>query len=204
MGKIMILNGSPRASVSNSKRYADIFMKCCRGGVEYFSVSKNNHNDLCGEMEQFSDVLLVFPLYTDAVPVTLLNFLKTLEMDQPHRKPVISVLINCGFMEPMQNDIAVKMIELFCRQNGYKFGSVLKIGSGEAILSTPFKIFAILKIKKLANSISVQKYESMEVTMPITKRMFIKASTAYWLRYGAKNGCTKEEMDTMMIESRTM
>ena len=96
------------------------------------------------------------------------------------------------------------MIELFCRQNGYKFGSVLKIGSGEAILSTPFKIFAILKIKKLANSISVQKYKSMEVTMPITKRMFIKASTAYWLRYGAKNGCTKEEMDTMMIESRTM
>ncbi len=204
MRKVMVLNGSPRAPVSNSKLYADIFMKYCSIGVEYFSVLKNNHSEICVEMERFSDVLLVFPLYTDAVPVTLLNFLKTLEMNKPHGNPVISVMINCGFMEPMQNDIAVKMIELFCCQNGYKFGSVLKIGSGEAILSTPFKIFAILKIKKLAYSISIERYENMTVTMPITKRRFIKASTAYWLRYGAKNGCTKEEMDTLMIESHTM
>lgn len=52
----------------------------------------------------------------------------------------MSVLINCGFLECRQNDVAVEMVRLFCRQNGYRFGSVLKIGSGEAIWDTPFRL----------------------------------------------------------------
>lgn len=84
--------------------------------------------------------LFVFPLYADSIPVTLLNFLKTMEVNPPQKRPVISVVINCGFMEPQQNDIAIKMLQLYCKKNNYPFGSVLKIGSGEAILNTPFRI----------------------------------------------------------------
>lgn len=46
--------------------------------TEYFEVTKENHVELCGKMDGFTDVLLVFPLYADGIPVTLLNFLKTL------------------------------------------------------------------------------------------------------------------------------
>ena len=31
------------------------------------------------KMNDFSDMLLVFPLYADGIPATLLNFLKSLE-----------------------------------------------------------------------------------------------------------------------------
>ena len=99
-------------------------------------------------MERFSDVLFVFPLYVDGIPVTLLNFLKALENSPPQHKPVVSVLINCGFLEPEQNSIAVKMIQLYCRNYGYPIGSVLKIGGGEAILTTPFRFLVKGKIKK--------------------------------------------------------
>lgn len=36
--------------------------------------------------------------------------------------------------------------------------------------------------------------------MPIPKKMFIKASTDYWMNYGKKNGISKEQMEIMEIE----
>ena len=200
MKKIMILNGSPRAPKSNSKRYAEIFIKNCACDTKYFNISKTNHQALCSELQNFSDALFVFPLYADGIPVTLLNFLKALEKNPPKNKPTVSVLINCGFLEYRQNDIAIEMIKLFCRQNGYNLGSVLKIGGGESILDTPFKIFAVRKIKKLAASILRAKHCVLKTTMPLSPGMFVKASTHYWINYGRNNGITKQQMSTMKIE----
>lgn len=199
MEKIMILNGSPRAPRSNSKRYAEIFSEYAES-ADYFNITNANHQELCSLAEDYSDLLVVFPLYADAIPVTLLNFLKTLEKRNLQKKPTVSVIINCGFLEYAQNDTAIKMMELFCKQNGYLWGSVLKIGSGEAILDSPFRFFVTRNIKKLAKSIRNKKYAEFQVTMPLSKSIFIKASTKYWVEYGKKNGVSKEEMQTMKIE----
>lgn len=201
MGNIIILNGSPRAAKSNSKHYAAIFTESCGGNTAYFNILKTNHLALCEKLDGFSDVLFVFPLYADGIPVTLLNFLKALEQNPPKNKLVVSVLINCGFLEYRQNDTAVLMMELFCKQNGYRFGSVLKIGSGEAILGTPFKRLVTRKIKRFARSIAQKKYCTLHTAMPLTRGMFVRASTAYWTNYGKKNGVTKEQMETMQIEN---
>ncbi len=200
MGKIMIINGSPRAPKSNSKKYADIFIKNCTVPTAYFSITKNNLLEICRSIEDFTDVLLAFPLYADGIPVTLINFLKMLEKYPPRQKPKISILINCGFIEPEQNDIAVKMIAFFCKDQGYPFGSILRIGSGEAILTTPFKILAEHKIKKLASSVSKGQNVSLKVTVPIPKKIFVKASSIYWENYGKSNGITREQMSVMEIE----
>ena len=117
------------------------------------------------------------------------------------KKPAISVIINCGFIEPHQNDIAVEMLRLYCKKNGYPFGSTFKIGSGEAILGTPFRIFLKASMKKFAACVETQRHKNFQVTMPIPKRMFLKASSTYWENYGKKNGISKEQMKTMQIES---
>lgn len=200
MGKIMIINGSPRAPKSNSKKYADLFSKNCSVPTKYYAVTPKNHVELCKAMEGFTDVLFVFPLYADGIPVTLMHFLKTLEKNPPSQKPRISILINCGFIEPEQNDVAVKMMRFFCKTQGYSFGSLLQIGSGEAILTTPLKLFVMRKIKKLANSVSTGKNKRLKVTMPIPKKMFVRASTKYWEDYGKRNGITREQMSVMEIE----
>ncbi len=203
MGRVIILNGSPRAASSNSGRYAKIFQKHCSAKTECCNITKSNHSEICSKLEHFSDALLVFPLYADGIPATLLLFLKTLEQNPPENRPVISVLVNCGFFEYSQNDTAVDMIRLFCRQNGYRFGASLKIGSGEAILNTPFKMLAAWKIKKLAAAIAGGKYSDFSVTMPIGVKAFVKASEKYWIDYGRRNGVTKEQMQTKYIEQRT-
>lgn len=200
MGKIMIINGSPRAPRSNSKKYAELFAKYCPMSSEYFQISAKNHLQLCEQIEGFTEILLVFPLYVDGIPVTLMNFLKTLEANPPKTRPKVSVLINCGFIEPEQNNVAVKIIQYFCKEQGYPFASALRIGSGEAILNTPLKFFAIRKIKQLAVSVAKGKNRDLKATMPLTKKAFIKASTSYWENYGRRNGITPEQMSIMEIE----
>lgn len=69
-------------------------------------------------MEDCSDLLLVFPLYADGLPSPLMGFLQELEKDPPHNRPVISILINCGFLEPEQNDTAIRILRRFARRTG--------------------------------------------------------------------------------------
>lgn len=200
MGKTMIINGSPRAPKSNSKKYAEIFSGYINTGTDYFNIGKSNYQELCDRIGEYQNVLFVFPLYADSLPVTLLNFLKYLELNQPARKPVFSVLINCGFLEHSQNEVAVRMFKLFCKQNNYAFGSVLMLGGGEAILRTPFRFVALRAIRKLAKSIEEGRNETVKATMPLPKILFKFAADIYWTKYGKKYGVSKEQMKTMDIE----
>ena len=175
MGKIMILNGSPRAPKSNSKKYSEIFMKYSRLQCDYFNITKSNHLKLIAEMEKYSDVIIVFPLYGDSLPVGLLNFLKNLENNLPMQRPVISILINCGFLEHEQNCVAVSMIRYFCRHNNFPTGSTLMLGSGEAILETPFRYIAVRAIKRLAASVNKGNYKDIPLILdPLWQEIWSK------------------------------
>lgn len=198
--KLLILNGSPRAPRSNSKRYAELFCKHWKGEAETASLLKGDTAKLCAMANAADHVLLVFPLYADGLPTVLLAFLKAWERAMGEKKPTVSVLINCGFFEPEQNDVAVDMVRLFCRKTGCLFGSVLKIGGGEAILDTPFRALVLWKLRKLAAAVARGRAVTLQCTMPISKGMFLKASTTYWNRYGEKFGRTAAELDTMEIE----
>lgn len=201
MGKIMILNGSPRAPKSNSKKYSEIFMKYSRLQCDYFNITKSNHLKLIAEMEKYSDVIIVFPLYADSLPVGLLNFLKNMENNLPAQRPVISILINCGFLEYEQNSVAVSMIRYFCRRNNFPIGSILMLGSGEAILDTPFRYIAVRAIKRLSESVNKGNYKDISATMPLPKWLFKMAARSYWISYGKKFGVSEKEMQRLEIES---
>ena len=200
MEKIILLNGSPRAPRSNSKLYAESFIKKSKCPCKYINLTKSNHHKVIETFHDATQVVLVFPLYVDGIPSTLLSFLKDLEMTHLPHKPVISVLINCGFIEFEQNEVALDMVRFFCKQNQYDFGSILSIGGGEAMMTTPFKLLAHQKIGSFAKSIAQKKYKTIAFTMPLSKKTYIKASTRYWTNYGMKHHVTKEEMQTMKIE----
>lgn len=200
--KVLILNGSPRAPRSNSKRYAALFTQFCGLETETMDLLRADPSAVAQRMETVSDVLLVFPLYADAIPVPVLRTFKALEEAPPRNRPTVSVLVNCGFLEPEQCDVAVAMVELFCKRMGWPVGSVLELGSGEAILDQPFRVFAKWKIKALARAVTAGRHRRLKVTMPISKKFFLKASTKYWTDYGARNGVTPEQMATMEIEGQ--
>ena len=200
MGNLLIVNGSPRAPRSNSKQYAAIFRSCWDGSVDEYAVTEKKHEKICAEINRYENLLFVFPLYADALPVTLMRFLKALEQYKGAHRPTVHILINCGFLEPAQNAVAVDMMRLFCQKNGFRFGMALCLGSGEAILTTPFAGRAARWIRKFAQAVKAGESGILKVTMPLPKRIFIRASTSYWLGLGKKNGLDRAQMATMQIE----
>ena len=177
MVKLLIVNGSPRAPRSNSRRYAELFQARWKGEARYAALTAKNHAELAAAAADCTDLLLVFPPYADGLPAPLLRFL-----------------------EPHQNDVAVDMVRLFCLENGYPFGACLKIGGGEAILGTPFAFLVRRSIRALARAVAAGRSAELAVTMPLSPRSFVRASTRYWTQMGAANGCTPEQMASMDIE----
>lgn len=200
MGKLLIVNGSPRAPKSNSKQYAALFRQSWPEEADDYFVTSRRHAEVCSKIGAYSDLLLVFPLYADALPAVLMQFLKELEKPEAAEKPTIHALINCGFLEPEQNAVAVDILRYYCRKNGFPYGMTLCIGSGEAILTTPFAFLAKRKIQQLARGIRAGRKDVLSVTMPLSKRLFLKASAKYWIAYGARSGVTEEQMRTLKIE----
>ena len=203
MGRLLILNGSPRAPRSHSKQYAALFRSFWPEEVRAYTAIQKDMTDLFHQLADCSDLLLVFPLYADGLPVTLMKALEEIAPFLPADSLTVHVLVNCGFLEPEQNAVALDMVRLFCEQNGAAYGSTLCIGSGEAILTTPFVSLVKRKIQKLARAIAAKRRVDLKVTMPLPKSWYIRASTSYWIRYGAQNGVLPEQMRTMTIEGNS-
>ena len=70
--EVLLLNGSPRAPVSHSKELARMFQEACQLPGNYRAISPSNHKELCQLAGKASNVLLVFPVYVDGLPETLL------------------------------------------------------------------------------------------------------------------------------------
>lgn len=198
--ELAIINGSPRPGKSNSKKYIQSFLKFFKNDCPVFTSKTDMPEKIWEGVKNATDILFVFPLYADGIPVSLLKFLKTASDFPSAKGKRVHVLINCGFFEAHQNDTAMEIIDTFCRQEGFVPGCKLSIGSGEAIMDSPFAFIAKHNIKKLAKNIKNGKNTIIYTSMPLTRKMFVKASTSYWLSLGRKNGITREQMESMEIE----
>lgn len=77
---------------------------------------------------------------------------------------------------------------------------ILRIGSGEAILDTPFKRFVTYFVRKFALSIADWQYGTFQTKMPLPKPIFVKKAGQCWDAYGRKNGPPRKDMQTMRVE----
>lgn len=202
MGRMMILNGSPRASKSNSREFAQLLKRSYPGATLEYNLASQNHRDICSALESCSNLVFVFPLYVDCLPCCMLDFLSCLEKSPLAHKPTVHLIVNCGFLEPRQNEVAIDMLRLFCRKNGFPFGSSLSIGSGEAILQTPFALFVKGAIQKLARAISSGKTVTLSTRMPLSQKRYVQEAERYWLKAGGKNGLSSQQMRSTTIESK--
>ena len=199
MERLLIVNGSPRAPKSNSKQYVQLVQKYWKGQADTYLVTSKKQEEL--DLQKYQHILFVFPLYADAVPSVLFPFLKYLEQAHLPEGMQAHVLINCGFLEPQQNDTAVKILQYFCKKARLSYGMTLQIGSGEAILKTPFAFLVRRKIRSFVKGVCQGKSQVLSVTLPLSKRQFIKSAEKYWLDYGKRFHTTEEQMRTMEIES---
>jgi len=79
---------------------------------------------------------------------------------------------------------------------------IMAFATGGEMLSkfTPFAFLVRRNIRALARAIAAGRPAELAVTMPLSPRSFVRASTRYWTQMGAANGCTPEQMASMDIE----
>jgi len=143
MNNIVIINGSPKAKISVSKLLIDFLQTQFSPAAQVFQATQLLDKTLDSEeyrkILQADVLLLVFPLYIDALPAPLVKVLNTLEIiiknTKPSKLPLLYAVVNCGFFEAQHNLLAIEILENFASRCGLNWMHGLAIGSGGLLLT---------------------------------------------------------------------
>jgi len=95
-------------------------------------------DELLSAVDRAGLVLLVFPLYVDALPYLATKALATIA--GRHREPAaqrLVAIVNSGFPETHQNSVAMAICREFAAQAGFTWAGGLALGGGGAIGGQP-------------------------------------------------------------------
>lgn len=134
--KIALINGSPKIKGSASESILEIMKTLLniKDHVLEFNFRKNQLPQ--GALEELAncDVLVfAFPLYVDGIPAHLLSCLYEIEEyfnKNLQKKVMVYSLVNCGFFEGHQNEIAIEIMKNWCQKSKLIWGQGIGIGGG--------------------------------------------------------------------------
>ena len=95
--------------------------------------------DLEAAFEDADAVAIVAPLYVDSLPAELIAVLERLVNVRHGRPGRLVAVVNCGFAEALQNDVALDIYRLFARDAGLHWAGGLSIGGGGMFAGRPLK-----------------------------------------------------------------
>ena len=93
--------------------------------------------DLEAAFREADAVAIVTPLYVDCVPAELTAALERLVEARRGRSGRLCAVVNCGFVEAHQNDVALEIYRLFARDAGLHWAGGLAIGEGGMLAGKP-------------------------------------------------------------------
>lgn len=218
--KLTLFNGSPRGKESNTR----ILLEKFTGGfnaagngesdvqLAYLSRVKEvaHHVEMFGNAER---VILGFPLYTDAMPGLVMNFIEHLEpLCGKENNPDIGFMVQSGFSEPIHSRFVEKYLEKLAERLGCRYlGTIVKGGCEGVRVMSPWmnrKLFDALhrlglhlgKTGELDKAIiaSLAKRERMSGTARFFMSLLDKMglANAYWNGQLKKNNAYDKRFAT--------
>ncbi|MBN2049787.1 MAG: NAD(P)H-dependent oxidoreductase [Spirochaetales bacterium] len=148
--KLVVLNGSPRGTGSNTKILMDAFLEgftMAAGAVaeaQQLFLYRDSDDLLIKSFTENDTIILAFPLYTDSVPGKVKYFLEQMkDLDWLGKR--IGIVVQSGFPEARHTSFIARYLErLIQRMGAEHIGSVTK-GGVEGIQIQPEKWKARLK-----------------------------------------------------------
>jgi multimeric flavodoxin WrbA len=146
---VLLLIGSPRGEGSNSHAIGKFLVdKMEEKGLvseEAFVTRLVNTREgterLLKSVDNADIIVLATPMYVDSLPM---QTIKAMELIHEHRKAVfptkpqmLVAIINSGFPEKEQMNIAIKIIQNFAQESNFKWGGGIRVGWGMALNSEP-------------------------------------------------------------------
>lgn len=208
--RIALINGSPKVKESTSA----IILKdlgSLLGGQELLSVELHK---ACITEEQLAlilncDILVfAFPLYVDGIPSHLLAVLEAIEegahkLQGDGKKRMVYTMVNCGFYESEQNNIAIEIMQHFAKRAGFHYGQGVGFGAGGMIASLgnvplghgPKRNYGNALVE-LADHIKIgQSGDTLFPKMNFPRFLYQQAAQLGMKKSAKQNGCKRRDLD---------
>ena len=136
--RLTVFNGSPRGRSSNTRRLLGFFLegfsRIPGNEFEITYLVDRRPDEALKRFRQAKHVLIAFPLYFDAMPAMVKDFIESLA---PLRKrasnPSLGFIVQSGFIEPTHSRAVKRYLAKLARRLGCPYrGTVIK-GGGEAV-----------------------------------------------------------------------
>lgn len=203
--KIGIINGSPRGKKSNS----EILIKYLCSLLEehqinkYYLFTSKIDSEINSEIHNADVLIFAFPLYIDSIPSHLLETIVKFEEEKIiNSKTKIYCIVNNGFFEGKQNQLAILQMKNWCQKTGAEWGQGIGIGGGE-ILSYLEKVplgKGPLKnlgkaLNRLSNNIKTLNSDNEIYINPNWSRLlYWIQGTISWIIKARKNGLKMRDL----------
>jgi len=133
MSRVVMINGSPKKSGSASGAIIGELERIAGRTFAQYHAMSLFRNESFEPVLQADAIVIVFPLYVDALPSQLLRLLTRLEnplKQTSGRKLMLFAICNCGFYEGAQTKTALAILRNFADRAGLRWGYGLGIGCG--------------------------------------------------------------------------
>lgn len=137
--QLTIINGSPRGTASNTEKMMSHFIR----GVEenknsnietyYISKERKDFTMLKKKFLESENVIIGFPLYIDAMPGIVKEFIEALASEKIPRSLKLHFFIQNGFPETYHNRFVERYCEKLTRRLGCTYGGSITKGGCEGL-----------------------------------------------------------------------
>ena len=132
--RIALINGSPKVKNSSSSILLEDLKGYLGKNVEVVNVELHSPAISKEDIEELMKTdawVFSYPLYVDGIPGHLLSCLIQLEEACVKKsKKHIYGIVNCGFYEGIQAEIALKILQNWCLKTGYIWSGGIGVGGG--------------------------------------------------------------------------
>ena len=197
--KMVLLNGSLRGDVSNSRKFLSKLAGSLEGEPEIVNLSVSRQDELVKMLSSAGTIVLGMPLYVDGIPSQVLRVMERLE-GRPGSRKKIYVVANMGLYESKQIRNLLGMVKDWSDKCGYDYCGGVAIGAGEMmgmVMGPKGPAKNVVKgLDKLAAAINTSAMiEDFYADAHLFPRcLYILAANSGWPKGARKNGLKKRDL----------
>lgn len=191
--KIALVNGSPKLRESTSAMLLHDIASYMKDQAELIEINFHHSkvsNEILEQLKTVDVIVLACPLYVDGLPGNVLACLSQLE-NQMNNSLYVYGLINCGFYEGKQANIALDILKNWCNKAHLSWAGGIGIGGGGGLSQMPSgpKIPVEKELQLMAEHIlQMQTNDNQYVSVAFPRFLYKMAAQFGWRRLIKENG----------------
>ena len=203
----LMLCGSPHNEGGNSTYFLNALKEKLNEKGEIYNIMQSSEISEAAFLEALKNgenIVFSFPLYADSLPAYFLAFLKKLKTSAEGivSESRVYVIVNNGFYDDVQNNIAIKIIWKWCDKCGLTKGCALAVGAGGMVHAAPLGKGPLAKVdaalKQMAEDIENSRSgDTIFVKPAIPRFLFTFMGNLSFTAEGKKNGLSKVDINAL-------